>query len=74
MNALPVRIPMSLSSPIAAKMQERGCYPLNFTGPYPLSCYLLIPSTMFLKEQAADFLHELTPGSGLLRGEPQTLC
>lgn len=73
MNPLPVKIPMFLTSPVTAKMQERKSYPPNLTIAYPISYYFLIPSTMFLKEQAADVLHELTAGPGLLRVEPQTL-
>lgn len=73
MNPPPVKIPMFLSSPVTAKMQERESYPPNLTIAYPISCYFLIPSTMFLKEQAADFLPELTTGPGLLRVEPPTL-
>lgn len=66
-------LPMFLASPVTAKMQERVSYPPNLTIAYPVSCYFLIPSPTFLKEQATDFLHELTTGPGLLRMEPQTL-
>lgn len=73
-NLLPFKIPMFFSSPVTAKMQDRESYPLNLIVPHPVSSDFFLPSTTFLKEQAADFLHEFTTESGLLRVEPQTLC
>lgn len=72
MNPLPVKIPMFLTSSVTARKQERESYPPHLTIAYPISYYFLIPSTMFLKEQAADVLHEPTTGPGLLRVELQT--
>lgn len=51
MNPLPVKIPIFLSSPVTAKMQERESYPPNLTIAYPISCYFLIPSQCFLKNR-----------------------
>lgn len=71
MSPLPVKIPMLLSSPVIAKMHEREMYPSNLTVLYPISWHFLIPCTMFLKQQAEDFLHGPTAGSGLLSGDPK---
>lgn len=73
MNPLAIKIPMLLSSPVIAKMQGRKSCAPKLAVPHLISCYFSIPSTMFLKQQAAGFLPEPTTISELWRVEPQIL-
>lgn len=72
MSTFLIKIPIFLSSPVTTKIQEKPTLlPLEFHIPFLL---FLNVSTMFLKQWAADLLHERTTGLGSLKEKPQNLC